>query len=106
MAVGVARANPRGTFWPLDKQTPGVSFQHQFIQAFSPSSTRACLVPPNEFHDDWEVVPYDLNKKPKEDPDAYALVLANTERQLAAMPSCQRSSTQSYYAKPVLTAPP
>jgi len=59
----------------------------------------------NEFHDDWEVVPYDLNKKPKEDHDDYALIPANTERQLAAMPSHQRSSTQSYYAKPVLTAP-
>jgi len=58
----------------------------------------------DEFHDDWEVVPYDLNKKPKEDRDAYALVPANTERQLAAMPSCQRSSTQSYYAQPVLSA--
>ena len=34
------------------------------------------------------------------------LVPANTERQLAAMPSRQRSSTQSYYAQPVLTAPP
>jgi len=60
----------------------------------------------DEFNLDWEIVPYDLNKKPKEDPDAYALVPANTERQLAAMPSCQRSSTQSYYAHPVLTAPP
>jgi len=40
-----------------------------------------------EFHDDWEVVPFDLNKMPKEDPDAYALVPANTERRLAAMPS-------------------
>jgi len=60
----------------------------------------------NEFHDDWEVVPYDLNKKPKEDNDDYALVPANTERQLAVMPSHQRSSTQSYYAQPVLTAPP
>ena len=60
----------------------------------------------DEFHDDWEVVPYDLNKKTKEDPDDYALVPANTERQLAAMPSHQRSSTQSYYAQPVLTAPP
>jgi len=59
-----------------------------------------------EFHDDWEVVPYDLNKKPKEDPDAYALVSANTERQLEAMPLRQRSSTQSYHAQPVLTAPP
>jgi len=59
-----------------------------------------------EFHDDWEVVPYDLNKKPKEDPDAYALVPANIERQLEAMPLCQRSSTQSYHAQPVLTAPP
>ena len=58
------------------------------------------------FHDDWEVVPYDLNKKPKEDPDARALVLANTERQLEAMPLRQRSSTQSYHAQPVLTAPP
>jgi len=60
----------------------------------------------DEFHDDWEVVPYDLNKKPKEDPDAYALVPANTERHLAAMPSRQRSSTQFYYAQPILTAPP
>jgi len=39
-----------------------------------------------EFHDDWELVHYDLNKKPKEDPDARALVPANTERQLEAMP--------------------
>ena len=60
----------------------------------------------DEFHDDWEVVPYDLNKKPKEDPDDYALVPANTERQLEAMPLRQRSSAQSYHAQPVLTAPP
>jgi len=60
----------------------------------------------DKFHDDWEVIPYDLNKNPKEDLDAYALVPANTERQLAAMPSRQRSSTQSFYAQPVLTAPP
>jgi len=60
----------------------------------------------DEFHDDWEVVPYDLNKKPKEDPNDYALVQTNIERHLAAMPSRQRSSTQSYYAQPVLTAPP
>jgi len=44
--------------------------------------------------------------KLKEDPDAYALVPANTERRLVAMPSRQRSSTQSYHAQPVLTAPP
>jgi len=60
----------------------------------------------DEFHDDREVVPFDLNKKPKEDPDAYALVPANTERQLAAMPPRPRSSTQSYHAQPVLTTPP
>jgi len=60
----------------------------------------------DEFHDDWEVVPFDLNKKPKEDPDTYALVPANTERQLATMPSYQRSCTQSYHAQPVLIAPP
>jgi len=60
----------------------------------------------NKFHDDWEVVPYDLNMKLKEDPDAYALVPANTERQLVAMPSRQRSSTQSYYAQLVLTTTP
>jgi len=59
----------------------------------------------DEFHNDWEVVPCDLNKKPKEDPDDYALVPANTERQLAALPSRQRSSIQSYYAQPVLTVP-
>ena len=34
----------------------------------------------DKFYDDWEVILYDLNKKPKEDPDAYALVSANTER--------------------------
>ena len=59
-----------------------------------------------EFHDDWEVVPFNLNMKPKEDPDARALVSANTERQLEAMPLRQRSSTQSYHAQLVLTAPP
>jgi len=59
-----------------------------------------------EFHDDWDVVPYDLNKKPREDPDARALVPANTKQQLEAMPLRQRSSAQSYQAQPVLTAPP
>jgi len=59
-----------------------------------------------EFHDDWEVMPFNHNMKPKEDPDARALVPANTERQLEAMPLCQRSSTQSYHDQPVLTAPP
>jgi len=59
-----------------------------------------------EFHDNWEVVSYDLNKKSKKDPDAHALVPANIERQLEAMPLCQRSSAQSYHAQPVLTAPP
>jgi len=59
-----------------------------------------------EFHDDWEVVPYDLNKKPKQDPDARVLVPANTERQLEAMPLYQRSSAQSYHAQPVITARP
>ena len=60
----------------------------------------------DEFHDDWEVIPYDLNKKPKEDPNACALVPTNTERQLAAKPSRQCSSTHYYYAQPVLTTPP
>jgi len=59
-----------------------------------------------EFHDGWEVVPFNLNMKPKEDPDALALVPANTERQLEAMPLRQRSFAQSYHAQPVLTAPP
>jgi len=59
-----------------------------------------------EFHDDWEVVPFNLNMKPKEDPDARALVPANTERQLEAMPLRQHSSAQPYHAQPVLTAPP
>ena len=27
----------------------------------------------DEFHDHWKVVPFDLNKKPKEDPDAYVI---------------------------------
>jgi len=59
-----------------------------------------------EFHDNWEVFPFNLNMKPKEDPDAHALIPANTERLLEAMPLCQCSSAQSYHAQPVLTAPP
>ena len=59
-----------------------------------------------KYHDDWEVVPFNLNMEPVEDPDARALVPANTERQLEAMPLRQRSSAQSYHAQPVLTAPP
>ena len=59
-----------------------------------------------KFHNDWEVVPFNLNMEPVEDPDARALVPANTERQLEAMQLRQRSSTQSYHAQPVLTAPP
>ena len=39
-----------------------------------------------KYHDDWEVVPFNLNMVPVEDPDARALVPANTERQLQAMP--------------------
>ena len=45
-----------------------------------------------KYHDDWEVVPFNLNMEPVEDPDARALVPANTERQLEAMPLHQRSS--------------
>jgi hypothetical protein len=59
-----------------------------------------------KYHDDWEVVPFNLNMEPVEDPDTRALVPANTERQLEAMPLRQRSSAQSYHAQPVLTAPP
>ena len=59
-----------------------------------------------KYHDDWEVVPFNLNMEPVEDPDARALVPANTERQLEAVPLSQRSSAQSYHAQPVLTAPP
>jgi len=58
------------------------------------------------FHDDWEVVPFNLNMEPAEDPDARALVPANTERQLEVMSLRQCSSAQSYNAQPVLTAPP
>ena len=54
-----------------------------------------------KFHDDWEVVPFNLNMDPTQDPDARALVPANTERQLEAMPLRQRSSAQSYHAQPV-----
>ena len=60
----------------------------------------------NKYHDDWEVVPFNLNMEPVEDPDARALVPANIERQLEAMALRQRSSAQSYHAQPVLTAPP
>ena len=59
-----------------------------------------------KYHDDWEVVPFNLNMEPVENPDARALVPANTERQLEAMPLRQRSFAQSYHAQPVLTAPP
>ena len=59
-----------------------------------------------KFHNDWEVVPFNLNMEPVEDLDARALVPANTERQLEAMPLRQRSFAQSYHAQPVLTAPP
>jgi len=31
-----------------------------------------------KIHDDWEVVPFNLNMEPQEDPDARALVPANT----------------------------
>jgi len=59
-----------------------------------------------KYHDDWEVVPFNLNMEPVEDPDARALVPANKERQLETMPLRQRSSAQFYHAQPVLTAPP
>jgi len=59
-----------------------------------------------KFHDDWEVVPFNLNMKLEEDPDARALVPANIERQLEAMPLRQRSSAKSYHAQPVLSALP
>ena len=47
-----------------------------------------------KYHDDWEVVPFNLNMEPVEDPDARALVPANTERQLEAIPilPCSTSS--------------
>ena len=59
-----------------------------------------------KYHDDWEVVPFNLNMEPVEAPDARALVPANTDRQLEAMPLHQCSAAQSYHAQPVLTAPP
>jgi len=51
-----------------------------------------------EFHDDWEVVPYDLNKKPKEDPDAYALVPANKDQQLEVMPLRQHPTMLNQFS--------
>ena len=59
-----------------------------------------------KLYDDWKVVPFNINMEPAEDPDARALILANKERQLEAMPLRQRSSAQPYHAQPVLTAPP
>ena len=98
MAAGVARANPRGTFWPLYKQTPDVSFQHQFIQAFSLSSIRACLVPrcSNGRQVPWQlgVVPFDLNKNPKEDP-----------RRLRSRPGQHRATASSYTITPAQLHP-
>jgi len=110
MATGVSHAwqTLEALFDPYINKPLTSVFKHQLIQAFSPSSTTACLVPRcyNGRRVPQRLGSHRLNKKPKEDPDAYALVPANIERQLAAMPSRQRNSTQSYHAQPVLIAPP
>ena len=71
---------------PLTSAFNTNSFNHSFLPQLELALSLAVPMA-DEFNPDWEIVPYDLNKKPKEDPDACALVPANTERQLAAMPS-------------------
>ena len=93
MAAGVARANPSGTFWPLYKQTPNVSFQHQFIQSFSPSSTRACLVPRCS---NGRRVPWRLGGRPLRP----QLEAHGRPRRLRSCPSQHRATASSHAITP------
>jgi hypothetical protein len=54
------------------------------------------------------MVPYgiDLNSIPKENPDSKALIPVSDALPLAAIPPKPRSYGQSYFAQPVLAAPP
>jgi hypothetical protein len=57
---------------------------------------------------DMRMVPYgiDLNSIPKENSDSKALIPVSNALPLAAIPPKPRSYGQSYFAQPVLTAPP
>jgi hypothetical protein len=48
----------------------------------------------------------DLNSIPKENPDSKALIPVSDALPLAAIPPKPRSYGQSYFAQPVLVAPP
>jgi hypothetical protein len=57
---------------------------------------------------DKRIIPYglDLNSIPKEDPNCKALIPVSNAQPLAAIPPRPHSYSQSYFAQPVLVAPP
>jgi hypothetical protein len=57
---------------------------------------------------DKRIIPYglDLNSIPKEDPDCKALIPVSDATPLAAIPTRPHRYSQSYFAQPVLAAPP
>jgi hypothetical protein len=57
---------------------------------------------------DRRIVPYgiDLNSIPKENPDSKALIPVSDALPLAAIPPKPCSYGQSYFAQPILAAPP
>jgi hypothetical protein len=54
------------------------------------------------------IIPYglNLNSIPEEDPDCKALILVSDDTPLTAIPVRPNSYSQSYFAQPVLVAPP
>jgi hypothetical protein len=57
---------------------------------------------------DKRIIPYGLNLNfiPKEDPDYKALILVSDATPLTAIPTRPNSYSQSYFAQPLLAAPP
>jgi hypothetical protein len=57
---------------------------------------------------DKRIIPYgiDFNSIPKEDPNCKALIPVSNAQPLAAIPPRPHSYSQSYFARPVLVAPP
>jgi hypothetical protein len=57
---------------------------------------------------DKRIIPYglNLNSIPEEDPDCKALIPVSDATPLAAIPTRPNSYSQSYFAQPVLAAPP
>jgi hypothetical protein len=57
---------------------------------------------------DKRIIPYglDLNSIPEEDLDCKALIPVSDAQPLAAIPPKPNSYNKSYFAQPVLTAPP